>query len=98
MEFNNYYYMTLYSISYVYLISNREMIVRFRLDCEHKRVSRSAPRVFNTNSVQEIGTYIQDAHSAPSIKGKSRSASKKRNIKNDTLVDGSLLSCTSSPK
>ena len=74
------------------------MLVRFRLDCEHKRVSRSAPRVFNTNSVQQFGTYIQDPHSAPSIKGKSRSASKKRNINNATMVGGNLLSCTSSPK
>ena len=74
------------------------MLVRFRLDCEHKRVSRSAARVFNTNSVQEFGTYIQDPHSAPSIKGKSRSASKKRNLKNAILVDGNLVDCKSSPK
>ena len=53
------------------------MLVRFRLDCHHKRVSRSIPRVFAHNYVQQVGTYIQDAHSSPSIKGKSRSASKK---------------------
>ena len=41
--------------------------------------------------MQEVGTYIQDAHSAPSIKGKSRSASKKRNVHNaidpDHVID-----------
>ena len=62
------------------------MLVRFRLDCDHKRVSRSDPRVFNHNSVQQVGTYIQDAHSAPSIKGKSRSASKKRTASHPTML------------
>ena len=52
-------------------------MIRFRLDCLHKRVSRSNPRLFANNYVQEVGTYIQDAHSSPSIKGKSRSATKK---------------------
>ena len=41
-------------------------------------MSRSNPRLFANNYVQEVGTYIQDAHSSPSIKGKSRSATKKR--------------------
>ena len=36
--------------------------------------------MFNPKFVQEVGTYIQDPHSAPSIKGKSRSASKKRTV------------------
>ena len=53
------------------------MLVRFRLDCHHKRVTRSKPRLFADNNLQQVGTYIQDAHSSPSIKGKSRSSSKK---------------------
>ena len=61
------------------------MLIRFRLDCDHKRVSRSDPRVFNHNSVQQVGTYIQDAHSAPSIKGKRRSASKNRTASYPTM-------------
>ena len=62
------------------------MLVRFRLDCDHKRVSRSDPRVFNHNSIQQVGTYIQYPHSAPSIKGKSRSASKKRTVSSPTIL------------
>ena len=54
-----------------------DMLVRFRLDCHHKRVTRSKPRSFADNNIQHVGTYIQDAHSSPSIKGKSRSSSKK---------------------
>ena len=57
-----------------------DLFVRFRLDCLHKRVSRSKPRLFVNNYLQEVGTYIQDAHSSPSIKGKSRSSSKKRTV------------------
>ena len=52
------------------------MRVRFHLDCDNKRVSHFVSRVFNLNSAQQVGTYIQYPHSAPSIKGKSRSASK----------------------
>ena len=66
------------------------MLVRCQLDCEQKRVLRSALRVINTNSVQP--------HSAPSIKGKSRSASKKININNAAMLGGNLLSGTSLPK
>ena len=56
------------------------MIVKFRLDCDNKRVSRSDPCVFYQNFVQQIDTYIQDAHSAPNIKGKSWSAFKNRTV------------------
>ena len=59
------------------LYSNSDMLIQFRLDYEHKRVSLSAPRVFSTNFVQQFGIYIKDPHSALSIKGKSRSTSKK---------------------
>ena len=62
------------------------MLIRFRLDCDHNRVSRSDPRVFNHNSVQQVGTYIQDAHSAPSIKGKSSSASKKQTVSHPNML------------
>ena len=89
------YHLTFNILDFVY--SHSDMLVRFRLDCEHKRVSRSAPRVFNTNSVQKFGTYIQDPHSAPSIKGKSRSASKKRNINHPTMIDCNLPIGTYSP-
>ena len=67
------------------------MLVRFRLDCLHKRVTRSKPRSFADNNLQQVGTYIQDAHSSPSIKGKSRSSSKKRFVYNtmdsDAVMD-----------
>ena len=59
---------------------NSDMLVRCCLDCDHKCVSRSIPPSFNHNSVPQVGTYIQDTHSAPSIKGKSRCTSKKRNV------------------
>ena len=59
---------------------NSDMLVQFRLDCDRKCVSRSDSRVLNHNSVQQVGTYIKNALSAPSIKGKSRSASKKRTV------------------
>ena len=56
---------------------NSEILVRFHLDCDHKSVSCSDTRDLNHDTAQKAGTYIQDSHSAPSIKGKSRSASKK---------------------
>ena len=75
-----------------------DLLVRFRLDCLHKHVSRSIPRLFANNYVQEVGTYIQDAHSSPSIKGKSRSASKKRTIHNaldsDHVIDADSKTST----
>ena len=74
------------------------MLIRFRLDCDHKRVSRSDPRVFNHNSVQQVGTYIQDAHSTPSIKGKSRRVSKKRTISNPALLISNSETATSPKK
>ena len=80
------------------------MLARFRLDCLHKSVSRSKPRLFANNYVQEIGTYIQDAHSSPSIKGKSRSSSKKRTVHNaldsDHAIDADSNTSTraTSPK
>ena len=80
------------------------MLVRFRLDCLHKRVTRSKPRSFADNNLQQVGTYIQDAHSSPSIKGKSRSSSKKRfvysNMESDdvTDMDFTVSSNATSPK
>ena len=74
------------------------MLIRFRLDCDYKRVSRSIPRVFNHNSVQQVGTYIQDTHSAPSIKGKRRSSSKTRTVNDTTNFDVNLPIGNSSPK
>ena len=53
---------------------NSDMLIRFLLDCDHKRVSYSIPRNFSNNFIQQVGTYIQDPHSAPSIKCKRRSA------------------------
>ena len=80
------------------------MLVRFRLDCHHKRVTRSKPRLFADNNLQQVGTYIQDAHSSPSIKGKSRSSSKKRFVYNtmdsDAVIDADSNTSTNatSPK
>ena len=80
------------------------MLVRFRLDCHHKRVTRSKPRLFADNNLQQVGTYIQDAHSSPSIKGKSRSSSKKRFVHNtmdsDAILDpdSNLSTNATSPK
>ena len=48
--------------------------------CKRCRVSRASSRHFTANSIQQPGTFIQDAHSAPSVKGKSRSVFKKRVI------------------
>ena len=81
-----------------------DMLVRFRLDCHHKRVTRSKPRLFADNNLQQVGTYIQDAHSSPSIKGKSRSSSKKRFVYNtmdsDAVIDADSNTSTNatSPK
>ena len=74
------------------------MIVRFRLDCDHKRVSLSIPRAFNHTSVQQVGTYIQDAHSALSVKVKSRSSSKIRTVNDTTTSNLKVPIGTSSPK
>ena len=69
------------------------MLVRFRLDCHHKRVTRSKPRMFSDNNLQQVGTYIQDAHSTPSIKGKSRSSSKRRFVwATKSFVDSNMES------
>ena len=62
------------------------MLVRFHLDCDHTRVSRSDPRDFNHSSVQQVGTYTQNTHSTPSIKGKGRSASMKRSVSIPTML------------
>ena len=53
---------------------NSDILIRFRLDCDHKRVSHYIPRNFSNNFVQQVGTYIQDPRSAPNIIGRSRSA------------------------
>ena len=56
---------------------NSDMLARFCLYCDHKRVSRSNHRVFNHNSAQQVGTFIQDVHILQIMKVKNRSASKK---------------------
>ena len=74
------------------------MLVRVHLDYDHKHVSRSIPRVFPHDSIQQLGTYIQYHHSAPSIKGKSRSVSKIRTVHDATNSDFNLPTGSSSPK
>ena len=80
------------------------MLDRFRLDCDNKRVARSIPRVFAHNYVPQVSTYIQDSHSSPSIKGKSRSVSQKRTVHHVTdsdhvtYSDYNHLTCVTSQK
>ena len=50
---------------------------KFFLECKRCQISWVTKCEFNSISVQQLGTYIQDAHSAPSIKDKSHSALKK---------------------
>jgi len=61
-------------------------------------------RKFNEDSVQQPGTYIQQAHGSKSVKGHSRAASKKRvvddgdNVPNSSFARSSNRSKWSAPR
>ena len=57
------------------------------LQCKRCRTTRATERDFNTMSIQQPGTYLQDAHSAPSIRDRSRSATKKQVLFSDKSLD-----------
>jgi hypothetical protein len=54
------------------------MLWSVRLNCVRNQVSRARKRCFKADTVQEVNTYIQQAHGSPSVKGCSRSAHKQR--------------------
>ena len=54
------------------------MLWSIHLNCVRNRLSRARKRTFKANTVQQVNTYVQEAHGSPSVKGCSRSASKKR--------------------
>ena len=62
------------------------MILRIKLDCKHQRPSRAENRKFTTDSIQQPGTYIQQAHISKSVKGCSSAKSKKR-VADDSLIE-----------
>ena len=53
------------------------MIFKVYICCIRHRITRASMRKFNEDSVQQPGTYIQQAHGSKSVKGHSRAASKK---------------------
>ena len=78
-------------LSVVDFASHSTKLMIVRLDCIRKRVSRAAKRDFSGPSIQQVGTYVQQAHSSKSIKGKSRSVSKQRTKPH--IVDDNTTSC-----
>ena len=63
------------------------MLWSVRLNCVRNQVSRARKRCFKADTVQEVNTYIQQAHGSPSVKGCSRSATKQRAHINDNLIE-----------
>ena len=59
-------------------ICYRKLHQRIILKCVRYCTSRAAIRTFNDDSIQQPSTFLQQARSTSSVKGKSRSASKKR--------------------
>ena len=59
--------------------------------CNQHRISRAAKRKFDSNKIQQPGTFIQKAHESTSIKHKSRSSTKTRTdvSKELTILDHS---------
>ena len=67
---------------------NRLIHSRLVLKCKRCRISRATARTFSPASIQQTGTFIQDAHSAPSVRGMSRSAHKKRvTLNTDCIIN-----------
>ena len=62
------------------------MILRIQLSCIRHRLSRAENRKFTTDSIQQPGTYIQQAHISKSVKGCSSAKSKKR-VADDSLIE-----------
>jgi len=54
------------------------MLFKVYICCIRHRITRATLRNFNEDSVQQPGTYIQQAHGSKSVKGYSRAATKKR--------------------
>ena len=54
------------------------MLFRVCIQCVRHHTTRATRRKFTLDSVQQPGTYVQQAHASKSVKGQSRAASKKR--------------------
>ena len=57
---------------------NSGMILKVYICCIRHRPTRAVKRNFTKDSVQQPGTYVQQAHTSKSVKGRSRAATKKR--------------------
>ena len=71
-------------MNFVWLLSG--MILRITLDCKRHQVSRAANCISTIDSVQQPGTYIQQAHISKSVKGCSSATTKKR-VADDSVID-----------
>ena len=54
------------------------MLLKVYICCIRHRITRATVRNFTEDSVQQPGTYVQQAHASKSVKGRSRAATKKR--------------------
>ena len=62
------------------------MILRVYIQCVRHRKTRAALRKFTNDSIQQPGTYAQQAHAGKSVKYRSHAASKKF-IADDDYID-----------
>ena len=62
------------------------MLFRVYIQCVRHRTTRATPRKFTLDSVQQPGTYVQQAHGSKSVKGQSRASSKKR-VADESIIE-----------
>lgn len=56
------------------------MVLKFYIQCERHRITRANPQKVVNDSIQQPGTYVQQAHGNKNVKGCSHAASKKCTI------------------
>ena len=73
----------------MFSLHSGDVAYAIKLACKCHRISRATPKKFKDDKLQQSSTYIQKAHNSSSVKGKSRSATKKL-ANNDKLIDRHL--------
>ena len=68
------------------------MLFKVYICCIRHRITRAAERNFTKDSVQQPGTYVQQAHASKRVKGRSRAASKKRVADDIDVIPNSSFS------
>ena len=74
---------------------NSGMLYKVYICCIRHRITRAAKRNFTKDSVQQPGTYVQQAHASKSVKGRSRASTKKRVADDVDVIPNSSFSRSS---